>query len=288
MQKLEKSLFRSFLRYANNLKKSGKVGIYLQHRLNPQAEVSWLYFDCRINNQTIVNNMFVYPESIKEQLVSDINKRLGTSRWIDGETLGQIFKNAYRIPLPIPDAKEEKDDGNSNSNSNAVAHAHTTTQHKYKRDRSERIDFAMDVLRELHLLGKLSEQTSVITDHPTGLVITCTSLFSEQDSQLQYSNFTHYYRILIENQGEEPVQLINRSWIFCGDGTPPVILPRWAPGVVGEKPLLSKGEGFHYMSSTRIGATNGYMEGTFQFSDARGKLFEVPIGRCALTDAQFM
>jgi uncharacterized protein affecting Mg2+/Co2+ transport len=56
---------------------------------------------------------------------------------------------------------------------------------------------------------------------------------------------------------------------------------------VGEQPLLSKGEGFHYMSSTRIQSISGYMEGTFQFSNAKGELFEVPVGKCALTNAKF-
>jgi ApaG protein len=254
MQKLERSLYRSFIRFAASLAHTGK-GIYLQHRLNPSHEVSWLYFDIPSNNIAIVNNLFNWPALIQDSVVPFLESM--PSRWIDGPTLKGLFQKAFRVPI----AKEK---------------------------RGEYVDFSLEVLREMQLLRKLSAQTSVTKD-PSGLVITCTSVFSERDSQLQHSHYTHYYRILIENNGDAPVQLLNRSWIFkANNGTPPAVLPKWAPGVVGERPLLSTGEGFHYMSSTKIGASSGYMEGTFQFSNAKGELFEVPVGRCELSDAKFM
>lgn len=252
MNKLQRSLYRTFLKTSSNIT-ARKSDIYLQHRLDPNAEINWLYFDSAANNSAIINNMLSWPKAVQDVIVPELESR--DTRWISGPEVTKLVKKAFRVPVP----KEESD---------------------------EYIDFALEAIREINLILKLSTQTSVVRD-ASGLVVTCTSLFSEDDSQLQFSHYTHFYRITIENQGDLPVKLLNRSWIFCGDGTPPVILPRWAPGVVGEQPLLSKGEGFHYMSSTRIQSISGYMEGTFQFSNAKGELFEVPVGKCALTNAKF-
>jgi len=208
MQKLERSLFRTFLRTAKSLR-ARKSEIYLQHRLDPHAEINWLYFDSAANNSAIINNMLSWPTAVKEALVPELESR--PTRWINGTEISKLVKKAFRVPVP------------------------TAEKHEY-------IDFALEAIREINLMQKLSAQTSVVRD-ASGLVVTCTSLFSEDDSQLQFSHYTHFYRITIENQGPVPVKLLNRSWVFCGEGTPPVILPRWAPGVVGEQPLLSKGEG---------------------------------------------
>ncbi len=252
MQKITGSVYRSFLRISKGLLK-GNNEIYLQHRLDPQAEVSWLYFDSAGINSAVINNMLTWPSKVREAVVPELEK--GQTRWINGLLLKTLIKKAFKIPIS-------------------------------KAEVNEHVDFAFDALREINLLQKLSLQTSVTRD-PRGVIITCTSLYSEEDSHLKFAHYTHFYRITIENQGDTPVRLMARTWTFKADGAAPIILPRWAPGVVGEQPLLGKGEGFHYMSSTRISAESGYMEGIFQFSDASGALFEVPISRCALTKAKF-
>jgi ApaG protein len=276
MNSLDRSLFRSFLRFSRGLHKKPHQSIYLQHRLNPNAEVSWLYFDQNQNNIAILKNLFTWPRLIEASVVDGLVDEIDNKsffdkrfrpRWLDGERLESLVKDAYRQQTII----KSTDDTTTKS----------STQEKY-----ELTDFAMEALRELQLLSKLTEQTSVVRD--AGLVITCTSIYSEDDSQLQFSHYTHYYRILIENVGDEPVQLLNRSWIFAGEGHPPVVLPRWAPGVVGEQPVLNSGEGFHYMSSTRIASENGSMEGVFQFSNSKGELFEVPVGKCNLTNTNLL
>ena len=256
MNKLERSLCRSLLKLARSVpKKEPHHQLYLQHRLNPGAEISWLYFDSTANDNAVMKNLLDWPNGMEEKIITPM---LGDKpRWVMGDKLRDIILAAYRLPV------------------------------QSKQERDTRVDFAMEALRELQLLSKLTEQTSVVK-HESGVVITCTSIYSEMDSQLEFGHYTHYYRVLIENTGDEPVQLLNRSWVFCGDGSPPVILPKWAPGVVGERPLLNTGEGFHYMSSTRINAPSGWMEGTFQFSDSKGELFEVPIGRTPLTCHKFL
>jgi len=208
MQKLERSLYRTFLRTARGLT-ARKRDIYLQHKLDPHAEINWLYFDSAANNSAIINNMLSWPTTVKDVIVPELESR--PTRWISGADVSKFVKKAFRVPVP--------------------------SEHKH-----EYVDFALEAIREINLIQKLSAQTSVVRD-ASGLVVTCTSLFSEHDSQLQFSHYTHFYRITIENQGDIPVKLLNRSWIFCGEGTPPVVLPRWAPGVVGEQPLLGKGEG---------------------------------------------
>lgn len=83
------------------------------------------------------------------------------------------------------------------------------------------------------------------------------------------------YRVVITNEGSVPVKLISRHWIIT-DGSGRVEEVR-GPGVVGEQPLLVKGESFSYTSACPLRTPVGSMHGTYQMIRADGESFDAAI-----------
>lgn len=83
------------------------------------------------------------------------------------------------------------------------------------------------------------------------------------------------YRVTIENEGSEAVQLLSRHWRIT-DGFGRVLEVRGA-GVVGEQPRLAPGERFQYTSGTPLTTPTGIMAGTYQMITDDGRRFEVTI-----------
>ena len=68
--------------------------------------------------------------------------------------------------------------------------------------------------------------------------------FVDSESRPEEHHFFWAYRIVVENQGEETVQLISRYWHIT-DARGNVEEVR-GPGVVGDQPTISPGESFSY------------------------------------------
>lgn len=83
------------------------------------------------------------------------------------------------------------------------------------------------------------------------------------------------YRVVIENEGERPAQLVSRHWVIT-DGTGRVEHVR-GPGVVGETPRLEPGEQFEYTSFCPLPTPNGSMRGTYQMVRDDGRSFDAEI-----------
>jgi ApaG protein len=83
------------------------------------------------------------------------------------------------------------------------------------------------------------------------------------------------YRVTIENQGAETVQLLSRYWRIT-DGLGRVVEVR-GEGVVGEQPRLEPGESFRYTSGTPLPTPTGIMVGSYQMTTEDGERFEVAI-----------
>ncbi len=83
------------------------------------------------------------------------------------------------------------------------------------------------------------------------------------------------YRVEIENEGQETVQLQSRYWrIVDALGRTQEVR---GEGVVGEQPVLRPGEKFEYTSGTPLQAPSGMMGGNYQMQTSGGDLFEVEI-----------
>jgi ApaG protein len=91
----------------------------------------------------------------------------------------------------------------------------------------------------------------------------------------EHNRFVFGYRILIDNQGAETVQLISRQWRIT-DGHGRTIEVR-GPGVVGKQPILHPGESFEYTSGTPLTTPGGIMVGSYQMVTNAGERFEVAI-----------
>lgn len=83
--------------------------------------------------------------------------------------------------------------------------------------------------------------------------------------------FRFAYRIRIENQSDESVQLLGRYWHIeeltqdgdVDDSEPPIRVNSPETGAVGQLPVLRPGQVFEYMSGTDLTSTKGTMKGHF-------------------------
>ena len=83
------------------------------------------------------------------------------------------------------------------------------------------------------------------------------------------------YHVRIENGGDQPMQLLERSWTIV-DGNGKQFLVR-GEGVVGEMPLIQPGDSFDYVSGCPLDTPTGEMRGSYHLVDAAGTTFEVAI-----------
>ena len=102
------------------------------------------------------------------------------------------------------------------------------------------------------------------------------SFYLVDQSDPSENRFVWAYRIRIENQGAEPVQLLRRSWqITDARGRGQHVS---GDGVVGQQPILEPGENFEYTSGTPLETPSGFMRGTYHMvATVTGEPFDVEI-----------
>lgn len=99
--------------------------------------------------------------------------------------------------------------------------------------------------------------------------------YVEAQSDPQQDRYVFSYTITITNHGNEASQLLNRHWVIS-DASGGVEEVR-GEGVVGQQPQLMPGQAFEYTSGAILKTPVGSMHGEYEFVDAGGNLFEVPI-----------
>ena len=102
-----------------------------------------------------------------------------------------------------------------------------------------------------------------------------THYVAEQSSP-EEEQYAFAYTITITNHSSVPSQLLNRHWIIT-DGRGDVQEVQ-GPGVVGQQPWLGEGEQFTYTSGAVLKTPVGTMQGSYQFRNDAGELFDAPIG----------
>ncbi|HQT76993.1 MAG: Co2+/Mg2+ efflux protein ApaG [Rhodospirillales bacterium 20-64-7] len=102
------------------------------------------------------------------------------------------------------------------------------------------------------------------------------SFFLADQSQPEDNHFVWAYKVTIENNGREPVQLMRRTWqITDARGRTQHV---HGAGVVGEQPLLEPGETFEYTSGTPLDTPSGFMVGAYHMViPSSGESFDVAI-----------
>lgn len=108
-----------------------------------------------------------------------------------------------------------------------------------------------------------------------GVRVQVRARYSDDHSSPSASRWFFLYTIRISNEGETPVQLINRHWtIIDGTGHTEEV---HGPGVVGEQPLLEPGQAFEYTSGCPLPTPFGSMAGTFDMQCADGTSFQAEV-----------
>jgi len=112
-------------------------------------------------------------------------------------------------------------------------------------------------------------------DHRYRIKVSASSNYLPEQSQAQQHRYAFAYTVTIENQGTEPVQLIDRHWIITDtDGKVQEVR---GEGVVGEKPHLKPGQSFRYTSGTLLDTPVGSMHGSYGMVACDGTRFNAEI-----------
>jgi len=109
-----------------------------------------------------------------------------------------------------------------------------------------------------------------------GIRIRVRSFYLADQSNPDESKFVWAYRIHIENEGKETVQLRKRTWLITdGRGRTQRV---HGDGVIGQQPVLEPGENFEYTSGTPLDTPSGFMTGTYHMvATVTGEAFDVAI-----------
>jgi ApaG protein len=83
------------------------------------------------------------------------------------------------------------------------------------------------------------------------------------------------YRVTIQNQGSETVQLLSRHWMISNARGE--LTEVKGPGVVGEQPVLKPGESHEYSSGVPLDTASGMMGGAYQMESETGERFDIEI-----------
>lgn len=112
-----------------------------------------------------------------------------------------------------------------------------------------------------------------------------TNFLSDQ-SDTENSLWVWSYHILIENNGNDKVQLIDRYWKIT-DATG-IIKEVKGSGVIGEQPTIKPGEFFEYTSGTPLNKSSGFMSGNYRMINENNESFfiDVPVFSLDIPSAQ--
>ena len=108
-----------------------------------------------------------------------------------------------------------------------------------------------------------------------GIVVSVETTYLEADSSPGNSHFLWAYRVTIENQGLETVQLRSRHWMITNARGE--LTEVKGPGVIGKEPILEPGESFTYTSGAPLNTPSGMMGGSYQMESETGERFDIEI-----------
>jgi ApaG protein len=108
-----------------------------------------------------------------------------------------------------------------------------------------------------------------------GIAVSVEPAYLEANSSPASSRYVWAYRVTIQNQGQETVQLLSRHWMITNARGE--LTEVKGPGVVGEQPILKPGESFEYTSGAPLNTPSGMMGGAYRMESERGEQFDIEI-----------
>jgi ApaG protein len=100
-------------------------------------------------------------------------------------------------------------------------------------------------------------------------------IYLADQSSPEESQFMWAYRVRIDNQGRQTVQVLSRYWRIT-DSIGRTQEVRGA-GVVGEQPVLEPGGSYEYTSGTPLPTPSGIMLGSYMVKTSDGRQFDIEI-----------
>ena len=113
------------------------------------------------------------------------------------------------------------------------------------------------------------------------ITVSAQSYYQPTYSDPTQHKYVYAYRIRIQNEGEETVQLISRAWeVTAGTGERRLIE---GEGVVGQQPVIRPGDYHEYTSWVQFDTPIGQMQGSYVMRRAgsygEAGLFQVEVPR---------
>ena len=108
-----------------------------------------------------------------------------------------------------------------------------------------------------------------------GIAVSVEPTYLETRSSPESSQYLWAYRVIIENQGRETVQLLSRHWMVTNARGE--LSEVKGPGVVGEQPILKPGQRFEYTTCVPLDTPFGMMGGAYQMENEGGERFDIEI-----------
>jgi len=109
-----------------------------------------------------------------------------------------------------------------------------------------------------------------------GIKISVETFYQHEFSSNSLKEFIHHYRITIENNSSDSVQLMRRHWYIWDSKSGDREVE--GPGVIGEQPILRPGESHQYVSMCNLSSEVGRMHGTYLMQNQENfEMFEVDI-----------
>jgi ApaG protein len=108
-----------------------------------------------------------------------------------------------------------------------------------------------------------------------GIAVSVEPTYLEANSSPGNSQYLWAYRVTIENQGRETVQLLSRHWMITNARGE--LTEVKGPGVIGKQPVLKPGESYAYTSGAPLNTPSGMMGGAYQMESESGERFDIEI-----------
>jgi len=120
-----------------------------------------------------------------------------------------------------------------------------------------------------------SQGTGTYRQTTRHITVTVEPIFLEDESSPAEGLYVWAYHVVIQNDGEDTVQLLSRYWrITNARGALQEVR---GEGVIGEKPVLEPGTAFEYTSGTPLSTPSGIMGGTYRMVTRGGQAFDIDI-----------
>lgn len=113
-----------------------------------------------------------------------------------------------------------------------------------------------------------------------GIRVTVEATYLPEQSRPDDNSFAFAYNVSIANESARRVQLRRRHWVIT-DGNGHVEEVE-GPGVVGQQPVLDRGDVHRYTSGAVLRTPVGTMEGTYEMHEVGGRVFQAAIPRFPL------